>query len=107
MEIGRASEARIPAGWRRNENGSFARRLLSDAVEVLGGADEELAVGDCGGGLAAVVQGVLGDEFVLAGGFEDGGFAFLGEEVDLAVGVDGGGGELGLEVLFPDRFAGL
>lgn len=64
---------------------------LADAEEVIEGADEQLALGDGGGGEAFFVEVILGDYFEGGTGADDAGFTVVTNEIDEVIGSDEGG----------------
>lgn len=88
--------------------GGFA----ADAPEAFGGADEEAAVGDGGGGVDGGVELGGGEAFEFGSGFDDDEIALLAAAEDFAVGSDGAAEEFGaaldaFDTLFVDDFAGF
>lgn len=77
--------------WGSSESGSFRLRFFLDAIDVGFGAEVDGLAIKGGGGHAAVVELVGGDDFQFWAGFDDEGFAFFVSQVEVAIGEDGGG----------------
>ena len=88
--------------------GGFA----ADAPEAFGGAYEEAAVADGGGGVDGRVELGGGEAFELGSGFDDDEIALLAAAEDFAIGGDGAAEEFGaaldaFDTLFVDDFTGF
>src|SRR5687767_13898414 len=84
-----------------------ARPLLADAYDVAKGAQVELAIHHCGGGLGALVEGDSFDQFVFVGGVDDDHLAGFGEVVEAVVEADRRGVVVAAGFFLPEDFAGV
>ena len=83
--------------------------LLANAVEVLRGADEELAGAGGDGGsedfFVVFEQVAAADDFQGVGGFDDDGFSAVFDESDQTVVRDRAGGDCATDAFLPVLFA--
>ena len=70
------------------DRGGASLWLGPDAVESLVGADDDLTVSECWGGVGRFTEGVGGDDGKLVGRFDDATSASVVEEVEQASGAD-------------------
>src|SRR5688500_7103771 len=97
-----------PMSWARASCPCHFLGSPSDAPQVRVGPDEELAVGNGGGGVGGFAQGVFGDQLELvAAGFDDVTGAVVGEPVDVAAREHGAGAVVAAELLAPEHFSRL
>ena len=88
----------------------LSQRSFADAVEVFGGADEELASAGGDGGsedfFVVGLQVAAADDFQSVGGFDDYGFSAIFDEGDQAVVGDRAGGDRAADAFGPELLAG-
>ena len=87
-----------------------AAASLPDAVQVFGGADEELAAAGGDGGsedfFVVFQQVAAADDLQRVGWFDDDGFSTIFDERDQSVVGDGAGGDCSADAFLPELFTG-
>ena len=75
--------------------GLFALLFFADTIEEAAASEEQLVAGKGGGGVQAVFEFVLGEDFQFLGALEDEGDSVAAGDINFSGGADGGTVDVG------------